>query len=259
MIIDTQIISYRFKGQLSGCIGSSDEISSVTASEFLLSKTNENNKPDYYVLHPTQYPYLTMFDTIVLDDHFKNPKLAKLRANRTDSFTIDFNNQFPPYKIFGNEAISEIINTKNYALYKLSIAHLSKKKQKYLKKRMEFVFDSDFICHPVNESIIQFSMQLYFELEQKYNFKDNIKNSINDLLILSTACLKEKTLFTEDKLLNVFAAEKLLATVSRNSDGIILDFSTQERVESRISTESKGYINRGWSYSVRHGNNVQGT
>ena len=231
MIVDTQIISYRFKGNPLGNKSASNEISSVTASEFLLFKTGENNKPDYYILHPARYAHLAISGMLLtLDDHFKNQKWARLGGNRTDSFTIDFNNQFVPYRIFGNEAISEIINNKNYDIYKLSIAHLPKNKQKYLKKRIEYIFDSNYICHPVNESIIDFSMNLYLDLEEKYNFKSDIKNSINDLLILSTAYLNGKVLYTEDKLLNVFAAEKLAGTITKKHDGLILDFSSEENL-----------------------------
>lgn len=101
-------------------------------------------------------------------------------------------------------------------------------------------------------------MNLYLELEEKYNFKSDIKNSINDLLILSTAYLNGKSLYTEDKLLKVFVAEKLSGTITKKDDGVILDFSSEEDLQRRISKESKGYINRGWSYSIMHGNKVQG-
>jgi hypothetical protein len=189
MLIDTQIVSYRFKGHSSGGINSSDEISSITVSEFLLFKTQENNKPDYYVLHPNRYAHLSICGTSpITHDQFENAKWAKLGANRTDSFIIDFSNKFSPYKIFGNEAISKIINEKNYNLYKISISHLPKRQQKYLKTRIEFIFDSGYVCHPVTDNIIELSMQLFFQfLQQGYTPKDEeiifmVSKSLRQLL-----------------------------------------------------------------------------
>jgi hypothetical protein len=86
---------------------------SYTASEFLLFQTQENNKPDYYVLHPKTYGHLSPAGMIELaGERYNNKKWAKMGSHRKDSFTIDFGYYFPPYKVFGNEAIAEIINSK---------------------------------------------------------------------------------------------------------------------------------------------------
>ena len=58
MITDTQIISYCFSKAWEEKKAKYAEISSVTASEFLLFHTRENSKVDYYVINSIIYPHI---------------------------------------------------------------------------------------------------------------------------------------------------------------------------------------------------------
>lgn len=255
MIVDTQIVSYCFSGYWEPEHAKGIEISSVTASEFLLFQTRENGKADYYVVNPERYGRLhaeALFS--VYYEHAGNAKWAKMGSRRTDSLIIDFSSQYQAYRMFGNDAISSIINNRNLEAFKLSISHLEKPRQKQLKKKIEYIFDNDMHCHRVNEVVCDIGMKLLEKFERNINPKDNIKNTVNDLLILATAIEKEKALHTKDKVLAKFAAEEYSAKTTESSDSVIVDFSREALPERKVNQESKGYINKGWAYSFAKGN-----
>lgn len=255
MIVDTQIVSYCFSGHWEAKHAKDIEISSVTASEFLLFQTRESGKADYYVINPRRHG---RFHSEALHYSYSkdagSPKWAQAGARRTDNFVIDFSKQYQAYRMFGNDAISTIINNKNIEAFKLSISHLAKPRQKQLRKKIEFIFDNNMQCHRVNESICNISMNLLQKFERHIKPKENIKNTVNDLLILSTAIEHQKKLHTKDKVLANFAAEEYSVKAREKGDSIVVDFSTKTETPKTATQESKGYINKGWEYSFRKGN-----
>jgi len=252
MIYDTQIISYCHSGHWEQTSVLDAHISSVTASEFLLFHTRENSKADYYVMNPIWFNYRhAPFPLEIV----KNPKWAKLGARRSDSVTIDLNGDFDSYRMFGNEAISEIINNKSMNIFEISIAHMNKDKQKMLKKKMEFLLDNNIFCHRLSDDDCELAMTLLSEFMKSFQVKNNIKNTVNDLLILATAMNQGLNLYTEDKVLGQFASKHYNATILDNSDSIVVSFPHKDETQRIIEkSESKGYINRGWQYSMRKGN-----
>jgi hypothetical protein len=87
---------------------------------------------------------------------------------------------------------------------------------------------------------------LFYEFLLRYNSKENLKNTINDVLILATAINSSSSLVTKDSLLNRFASEQYNAELIENQDSLIVDFGKEKSLEKRRSKESKGYINKGW-------------
>ncbi|MFG6097340.1 hypothetical protein SPB21_18895 [Leptothoe sp. ISB3NOV94-8A] len=249
LIIDTQILSYRFKGIETGIHDARLAIASITANEFLIAQAKESKQPDYYIIHPAKYPNLEYSPSNL--DLFSNPKSAKLGARRTDQIVIDFGNQFSAYREFGNEAVSEIINEKKIDIYKISISHLPKQKQKYLLRRFKYILDSDYYCYSLTKTSLEDGLRLFSEFVSKYNCKGNVRNTINDLLILSTAINRKKKLLTNDSLLNRFAAEYYEAPIHQNENELLIDFS-EKLLKKTKNRESKGYINKGWSYALRN-------
>jgi hypothetical protein len=255
LIVDTQIISYCYSGHWQKSEARKAEISSVTASEFLLFHTREDNNVDYYVINPNRYGTRHSLDLVkAYSEHAKNNKWAKMGARRTDSVIIDFSKDYQPYRMFGNEAIASIINDKHLDAFKLSILHLDKGIQKKLKNKMEFILDNNMICHRLNDAICDVGMTLLVSFQKHLTPKANIKNTVNDILILSTAINREKTLLTEDKVLGKFAASEFSAKFVEKEESMIVDFSSPQETKTKLSRESKGYINRGWAYSFTKGN-----
>ncbi|HEY9670190.1 MAG TPA: hypothetical protein V6D11_01930 [Waterburya sp.] len=260
MIVDTQVLSYCFKQVGYNIQNQNLAISAITANEFLLAQPQSSERPDYYVIHPTKYSHLLYSEGIPfwVRSHFGNSKGARMGTRRTDQVIIDFGNQFPPYREFGNEAISEIINAKHLELYNVSISHLSKGKQKYLKKRMKYILDNNYHCYSLNRLTIEQALDLFSRFIAEHNCKGNVRNTVNDILILATAIERGKLLLTHDNLLNRFAAEYYNAPIQRDKNELLIDFSGEPTGERKKNKESKGYINRGWSYSVRNNRAVQG-
>lgn len=255
MILDTQIISYCYSGHWNSEIVQSSAISAVSAAEFLLFHTRESGKVDYYVINPERYGNRHSAELIeTYSEHAGNLRWAKMGARRTDSIIIDFSSDFQPYRIFGNTSITSIINEKNLEAFKISILHLDKSKQKKLKRKIEFLFDNDITCHNLNENSCDVALNLFTKFQKHITPKDNIKNTINDLLILSTAIDRSMPILTMDKVLSEFASKEYSGQISTGPDTIIVDFSKQELDKIQAPRESKGYINRGWSYSFRKGN-----
>lgn len=242
MMVDTQILSYRFKGIDKDIHSKTWAISSITANEFLETQPKDSKKPDYYIIHPARYPHL--FD--ILD-----AKCAKMAEHRTDQVIIDFGNQFPAYREFGNEAISEIINQKKIETYKLSISHFPKQKQKDRLKKLMYILDNDYQCYSLTKSALEEGLSLFSQFTSKHNCKANIRNTVNDILILATAIDRKKVLLTHDKLLNRFAAEYYEVPIEQDKNELLIDFS-KKAVDQSKNRESKGYINSGWSYAVRN-------
>ena len=70
-----------------------------------------------------------------------------------------------------------------------------------------------------------------------------------------TAMNQGLNLYTEDKVLGQFASKYYNATILDNSDSIVVSFPHKDETQRIIEkSESKGYINRGWQYSMRKGN-----
>ncbi|MDX2284938.1 MAG: hypothetical protein NW241_12300 [Bacteroidia bacterium] len=251
MILDTQIISYYFSGYWEAKEAMNAEISSVTASEFLLFHTRENNSVDYYVLDPERY-IEEMVEMLMLE-HAKNPKWAKLGRRRTDSLIIDFSKDFPPYRLYGNKAITSIINNQKIKIFKASIAHLKKERQKMLSRKIEFLFDYEIKCHGIDESVCNIGMDLFEKFQSNISPKNNIKNTINDILILATSANMKQSLVTQDKVLGRFASEVYNGKIEDYKTEIMIDFPSDESKIERKNKESKGYVNRGWSYSFKKG------
>lgn len=253
LIVDTQILSYQFKGVEQSTQSKGLAISSITANEFLVAQPTNSDQPNYYIIHPAIYSHFIHVEGggFGVPKHFGNPKWARLGARRTDQVIIDFGNQFSAYREYGNEAIAEIINEKHLEVYKTSIAHLPKHKQKYLLKRLKYILDSGYHCYSLTKPAVDQALNLFSEFVSKHNCKGDIRNTINDLLILSTAIDREKKFLTNDNLLNRFAAEYYEAPIHKNKDALLIDFSDQ-LIEKRKSKDSKGYINKGWSYAVRN-------
>jgi len=75
---------------------------------------------------------------------------------------------------------------------------------------------------------------------------------VNDVLILASAIEYQKPFLTKDNLLSRFAAETYHVQAIQQEGNILVDFSKIEPIERRKSLESKGYINRGWSFAIRN-------
>lgn len=254
-VSDTQIISYYYKGS-APLPDSKIMISSVTAAEFLLIQSTEPTAANYYPILPSRLKHrmggLMLGAPSASRMLFESKKHAASGKHRTDQLILDFNGKLPPFIEFGSVAISQIINECREDIYSASISHLEKSLQKKLIKRIQFLLRSRVRCLPVTPAIAGVGMNILGQFLDKYESKHNHRNTINDILILSTAIESSLPLLTEDNLLKRFTAELLGAPLSTPcADRLLIDFTQPEIVNRRRPLESKGYINRGWQVIER--------
>jgi len=122
----------------------------------------------------------------------------------------------------------------------------------------KYILNAQLNCVPLNPSSIELGMSLFSAFVTEYACKDNIRNTINDILILATAIDTHSELVSKDSVLNRFAANSYGGKVTEIGETLRIDFADKDASERKRFQESKGFVNRGWSYAIRRGNAVQG-
>lgn len=255
MITDTQVISYYYRGALPKPL-EPIQISSITAAEFLLIQSDVPHQANYYPILPSRFFHrglsLGGLSWRPRPSSFDSKKHARSGKHRTDQLVLDFGSFAPSYVEYGSLAISELINHANESTYLSSIDHLDKEQKKLLRDRFRFLLEHGVTCVPITRHVATLAMNMLIAFLDRYQMKDNQRNSINDLLILATAVHGSTSLLTEDNLLRTFMAEHLGVTLERRAALTVLDFSAPQAMARRQSLESKGYINRGWKIRERN-------
>ena len=244
-ILDTQIISYSFKETYDGQVAH-QSIASITAKEFLLVQGTERTKANYYVPLPQRIKS-------PIDNEADLPKRDHpFSKNVTDQITLEFGQDYPTVIEFGNLAIAEIINLKAKRLFSEAVRFLDKGKRKLILDRFDFLLQQDVNCLPLSRTTTELGLSLFCEFLSRYNTKENVKNTINDVLILATAVNSSAVLITKDSLLNRFASDYYNGFLKEKSGFLSIDFGKEQNADRRKNRESKGYINKGWQIRVRN-------
>jgi hypothetical protein len=177
---------------------------------------------------------------------FDSRRHAALGKHRTDQLVLDFGPSMPSYIEYGSMAITEQINGRHEQLYQSGIEYLDKAVQKKLRDRFRFLLGAHVVCIPTTSVIATVAMNLLAQFLDRYQGKQNTRNTVNDVLVLATAIEHESALLTEDNLLRRFAAEVAGAKCQEQGAQMLVNFSVPETHNRRMSLESKGYVNRGW-------------
>jgi len=257
MITDTQVLSYYYKETLPRP-DAPVLISSITAAEFLLIQSGSPNTANYYPMLPARikhrigglFPGQPSIPRMLVETQ----KQAAMGKRRTDQLILNFNGKLPSIIEFGSIAISQIINDGHEDIFAASIAHLEKEQQRKLRNKLSFLTRIGTRCLSVTPAIADVGLNILGQFLEKYEAKQNVRNTINDMLILSTAIEHSLPLLTEDNLLRRFTAELLGAPCRPEvEDRVIIDFAASDVADRRKPFESKGYINRGWQVMERRG------
>ncbi len=254
-LIDTQVLSIAFQTGANSRSLPSKIIASPTAKELLLAQSLNSEKPLYYVLHPALYDHLQSAGGI---EHIGNPNWAKMGTRRTDQITFNLGNKYPSYREYSDQALALLINNKNDYLFKMSIAHLSKYRQKHLVQRWRYLIENDFYCLPLTEPIVKVGLTMFSQFLEEHLPKASVANTVLDMMIFASAVQNRLKLHTRDKLLASFASDFYKAPMKDDGDIVVVDFTTQDVKQRRAATESKGFVNRGWSYAIRNQHAVSG-
>ena len=238
-MIDTQILSYAYKGQRAAVDDA--KVSSVVAHEFL---------EIYDAKSPTKFHYYIRYAAGGSVNHqrwlFGDPP-AKLKPGWVEKLILNFGADFPSLIEFHSRATSAIINDRNIAAFGQILSSLDKPAKKRLRPRFAFICRHIEACVPLVPKMAEVGIQLLWDFSQKHSLKANFRNSVNDMMILATAITAGERFWTEDSLLARFAADCHYAPLREVRPGIIeIDFEKTKASTPNRSRESKGYINRGW-------------
>lgn len=245
--LDTQIISYKFKGNKDLFDGNIEGkyISSIVALEFLGIMEKDHGAKMYPIelslRNLAEFPskYFRME---------KQPLDKEFGKKRTDKLIIDFNREFDSIIIYSNEAISRLIN-KNFRRTLLFFAQRAFRKADYkkFKQRLDFLLDNNIRVVPVTPSIVERMHQIYEKIKSDYNIKDNYRNSFMDLLIVATAIENHGRLISNDKELNK-VLQKCCVDLDTTiiSEGIVSISYHDRTYDNRKSNSSKCYVNTQW-------------
>jgi predicted nucleic acid-binding protein len=231
MMVDTQIISRSFKKSDDECQDA--RICSVVANEFLESYFDSAAKPRYFIPLPARLAIKGVTDWRFPRD--RPPPQARL----VDRIIIDFDNEFSSIIDHSSQAVSEVINHRNEAVYRWAISGLHRSEQKRLHKRFTFLCETVAECVPLNKPSVRMAIILLSEFLKKHVIKQRFRNSFNDMLILAVAIAHRDDLQTEDSLSARFAAVRHGAVAKMEQDDLIIDFSSRVKAPKRRSSESK--------------------
>ena len=250
--VDTQVLSYEYAGKRSG-LEEGLRISSVAAKEFLHAyRRDDPTQAEFYL--PIRLPAVRSPSPAAFGDLVRG--VAGLRGQRlfehqSDAILLDFGADFPAVVETSNVAIAHAINQGRAGLFRAATAHVPKARRKALVRRFRFLVRRQVICVPVSNAAVELAMTLLATFAQDHNLKEDFRNSLNDVLILSAAAVEGAKLLSFDRELRRFASS-LQAKVGTNADLLAFDFAT-EVVKRADTRESRGYINRGWAFQVRSG------
>jgi predicted nucleic acid-binding protein len=243
VIRDTQIAS-RYIKEMSRPPAGEIMISSVTAGELLEVHSKGRDLPNFYprfVLHRMHVP--------LLGGIAANSNMSK-RAMPGGRIILSFGGKYPDHVEHGSLAMSRLINGRDLYGFKLCISHMSKNERSRRLKIFASMLDLGVRCVPLRRKTADVAMNIFSKF--RYQPKENIRNTINDMLVLATASRAGICLHTEDDLLRRFSVEILGASILGDNEHLV-DFSSSPGTRSK-SLESKGYINRGWAVLERRGN-----
>lgn len=241
MMLDTQIVSYAFRGRTEHPM-TAVAISSVVASEFLLAyRDGEPTRAAYYVA--PHDPRTSRHGP--LDIRLHN-KLSRPRSHRrfVDGIRIDFDSEFPTRVEYNRIGLAAAINLGDRLRLSTALASARHPRQRQVLERFDFLVDHGVECVSLTNRSISIALGLLQAFMHRHTPKANFHNSFNDLLILAAAVDRRTELRTVDGELTKFVCSYYGLSPARLPEAIGIDF--RQLVKSTPSKESKGYVNRGW-------------
>ena len=236
--LDTQVLSYAFKGIFEGHIRN-NAVSSIAASEFLLQQHENPTQASYYIpskiyMRPINYHYYSRLA--------RSGTTVRNRLNKfiTDKVVMEFGLEHGTIIHYSNNSLAHVINTRNNEVFFDAISVVEKNKRKLIMRKFDFLLDNDIVCKPIGENTVKTGYDLLAEFQTVYKTKENFRNSWNDILIFSVALQASTSLVTYDSLLSKFIAAKYATSSSELQNHFsLLDFAEEEKPKKRIRSESK--------------------
>jgi hypothetical protein len=246
-IMDTQVISYAFKG--SRIHINQKAISSITAIEFL--EAQEQPTRALYHIPISSYESIAK-GGLGYGNSLPRKRKSPVPKHRTDQLQFDLGAHHPTLIYFNNVSLAKAINERRISTFRHSISFLEKDNQKKLNDRYSFLLDQRLTCYPVSRKAAQDALGLLEEFELRYNPKHDFRNTFNDLLIFSTANSLSAPLLTTDRVLSSFVTKYLGINSQIRGEFLEIRFQDSEIEPKNRHRELKGYVNTSWRISFRN-------
>lgn len=252
MFLDTNVASQSCDSRL-GSEGREVWISSVVASELLGVYDNRPTSARYYVPLPARIGKLEAETGMT---HVGS--IASLRRRdhpfgkrMTDSIVMEFGTFHRPIVEFGSQALCEVINERRAGLFTSAIQHLPKARRKAALRRFAWLLDTNATCFSITDEVLTTAYSLLRLFARSYTFKDNFRNTWNDMLIGATAIVQRAVLLSEDNLLNRFIATASRAAIDSPTGSEILrtDYSSTDR-EPTAPRRHRDAFHRPWQHRL---------
>lgn len=252
--IDTNILYYKYANKKYPVQVKGQNIVSINALEFLRNIEKVHNNRAKYHIPVASVGHIFMHGEFMRAHNRDRP----FPKHVSDAIIFDFKQDYDSYALYNNETMTDVVNSKMKELFQLSISFMGKEEYKEIKSKFSFLIKNDITVHSISETEIATSYDLLDRFLKKHSIKEDFRNSWNDLLILAKVINIGGNLISTDKLLNNFAAKEFSASIKKNNDFIEFQFpSTSVKSDDDwFKKESKGYINRGWTFRMNKGKSL---
>jgi len=238
--VDTQVIIYADQigdvGEIRGC-----HVCSVVLAEYLMMQTDDYASAAYFL--PTR-------NRVILGRPIDWNRLQKERPSywarsHTASMRVTLRSVEPTVSIlyWGMSALADIINDHDRARFQAAINRLTPRKHLRLLHKLDFVMQANMSCDALTEEDIQLALELMRRFTETNTPKENLRNTLNDMLVLASSINRGFVLRTDDTLLDGFARKQLNAQSTPHGDNL-MDLRTPKAGYIRRSAGTRGYVNR---------------
>jgi hypothetical protein len=238
--VDTQVIVYAdYLGDASEVRGC--HACSVALAEYLMMQTDDYLSAAYYL--PTRSSP-TVGRPIDWNRLQKERPSAWARRH-THSIPVVLRSTVPPVTIlyWGMSALADIINDRDRARFQTSVSRLVPCRRLRILHKLDFVLQADMSCDALTKEDTELGLELMKRFMKANTPKEDVRNTVNDMLVLASSMNRGLVLRTDDTLLDDFA-EKQLDAHSTPQGNNLVDLSTPKIGYRRQSTGTKGYVNR---------------
>ncbi len=174
--------------------------------------------------------------------HLKDHGAYKKRS--TDTLTFNLGGQLPTVPEYSHLAISYAIKMRIPVAIRACASKLPRSQQSAIRDRLAFILDMQFRCVPLVHNDVGLTAELMDQFLSSHRAKESFRNTFNDIASFAVAARNLMSFRTEDRLLARFIGATLSRTVLENANDTTVDFCETASSERRISSESRGYVNR---------------
>ena len=238
--VDTQVIIYADQigdpGEIRGC-----HVCSVVLAEYLMMQTDDYASAAYFLATRNR----VMARNPVDRDRLQRDRPPGWARSHTDSIRMVLTSVAPAVTVlyWGMSALADIINDHDRARFQAAINCLTPRRRLRLLHKLDFVMQANMSCDALTEEDTELALGLMKRFVETNSPKEDIRNTLNDMLVLANSINHGLVLRTDDTLLDDFAQKQLHAQSTAHANNLV-DLTLPKAECVRRSAGTRGYVNR---------------